>query len=367
MNPVVRKRELMSWTASARNGECGFGRLGPRCPAEARGAPGRRNRRGFTLVELLVVIAIIGVLIALLLPAIQAAREAARATVCSNNLKQMGLAMHVYHEAMDYFPAGGISIDAWNGDHMSNWAIALLPYIEELHLYDQYVQEALNEDTVNQAVRETIVPTYTCPTDIHAREMHIPGSGPAGMSAGRIPLRHGTYRAMAGRSNGLEVFWTECNPNTCYNPSYQLPMGWRGVFHYMGHEQFKKLPESAAKISDGLSQTTAIGEMVSRDSPDRGTFWAYTYTSYNKSAASPFSATLFGNYMTLPTPEIPPNDCRDFTMSSEPCKRGWGSDHEGGINFVMCDGSVHIISRRIDMEVFGRLASIAEGLTVSVP
>ena len=315
---------------------------------------GRSYRRAFTLVELLVVIAIIGVLIALLLPAIQAARAAARATVCSNNLRQLGIAMHVYHEAMEYFPAGGVSVDWWDGPHLSNWAIELLPYIEESYLLDLYVKDQDIESAANTEFRESIVPTFNCPTDRNAIEIRVPDSGPA--SVNQIRYRHASYRAMAGRSDGQEDFWTECHGAGCYLwQADWAGMGWRGVFHYTGHGKLKN-PESSGKISDGLSQTIALGEMVSRSHPGRGTFWANTYTSYNKSAASPSSATLLGDYFP----------CREY-LHSEPCKRAWGSYHPAGIHFAMCDGSVHTISTRVDMEVFCRMGSVAEGLTVSVP
>ncbi len=360
MNRVLSSRSCkMIWTGTALPvmGQRVSVRFRSIRTAAARRMPGRRNRPGFTLVELLVVIAIIAILIALLLPAIQAAREAARSTVCSNNLRQMGIAMHVYHEAMDQFPPGGITGDApfidnrsdWSGPNWSNWAIELLPYIEETYLYEQYVHEARNEDSVNEEVRRALVPTYTCPTDLNARELRNPDSGNPGSG---LLYRHGSYRGMAGRSDGGEDFFTEQNPPS----SGYLPKGWRGVFHYTGHGYFME-PEKISKISDGLSHTIALGECVNRSQLGRGTFWAYTYTSYNKSAATPFSTTLLGDYWL----------CRSFTMSSEPCKRGWGTYHPDGINFALCDGSVHFISLRINMDVFGQLASIAEGEPVNFP
>src|SRR5262245_60347417 len=97
------------------------------------------RRRGFTLIELLVVIAIIAVLIALLLPAVQQAREAARRTQCRNNLKQIGLALHNYHDVFSIFPPGNLQIgECCNADNEITWAISILPYIEQTNLQNQY-------------------------------------------------------------------------------------------------------------------------------------------------------------------------------------------------------------------------------------
>ena len=138
------------------------------------------------------------------------------------------------------------------------------------------------------------------------------------------------------------------------------PRGWFGVFHPNGNPMRDGTgrvwppPEKARNISDGLSHTLAIGEHYNTHE-GRGTYWAYTY-GYNRSAAVPHSATLLGDYWL----------CREYLIS-EPCKAGWASHHPGGINFAMCDGSVHLISKQVDMEVFCRLASMAGGLPASIP
>ena len=104
-------------------------------------------KRGFTLVELLVVIAIIGVLVALLLPAVQSAREAARRSACQNNLKQIGLALHNYHDTFLYFPPGGITLGGCCATpSYTSWSISILPFLEQTPLADKYVYNNFNED-----------------------------------------------------------------------------------------------------------------------------------------------------------------------------------------------------------------------------
>ena len=134
----------------------------------SRSSSGRR-RRGFTLVELLVVIAIIGILIALLLPAVQAAREAARRMQCSNNLKQIGLALHNYHTTNKAFPPGAFWVcpegELWRGSIL----IRLLPYIEQQPLYDQFdftvPTDGQTEANTGTLLVANIVPPYVCPSD----------------------------------------------------------------------------------------------------------------------------------------------------------------------------------------------------------
>jgi len=125
-----------------------------------------KHRVGFTLVELLVVIAIIGILVALLLPAVQAAREAARRTQCTNNLKQLGLALHNYHDTYKSFPARGVFGAANTGPPMRayhhTWIEAILPFIEQQPLYDSVNH---NAPVWGQPIVGTAVPAILCPSD----------------------------------------------------------------------------------------------------------------------------------------------------------------------------------------------------------
>src|SRR5438876_995831 len=127
----------------------------------------------FTLVELLVVIAIIGLLMAMLLPAVQMAREAARRASCINNLRQIGAAIHLYHDAHQSFPPGGVSPGpCCSNESYTSWTIQILPFLEQRAIYDVYKQLMTNESIENKAVRETFIPVYSCPSDI-ARNVKI--------------------------------------------------------------------------------------------------------------------------------------------------------------------------------------------------
>jgi prepilin-type N-terminal cleavage/methylation domain-containing protein len=300
----------------------------------------RRSKFGFTLVELLVVIAIIGILIALLLPAVQAAREAARRSQCSNNLKQLALAVHNYHDTFKSFPPGGITPGPCCGTQsFTNWAIAVLPFMEQGPLYDRYDQNVVNEHANNQYVREQEIDTHKCPSDEFANKLEHPGSGPGS----GLDYRHGSYRCMAGshwnaRTSSVDNsgWWDDSN--------HTIAQELKGVFPCVGLRNIKN-PPKMADVRDGTSNTLMIGEQVARRTTRRGTFWAYTYTSYNSSDAYPDSRTLLGYDRCTPS-------------GSNQCKRGWGSFHPGGLQFAVADGSVQFVPETIDIFLFCNLSTI---------
>jgi prepilin-type N-terminal cleavage/methylation domain-containing protein/prepilin-type processing-associated H-X9-DG protein len=348
-------------------------------------AIGASSRRGFTLVELLVVIAIIGVLVALLLPAVQQAREAARRMTCNNNLKQIGIAVHNHHDAKLVFPPGGMQTGHNGTPCYTTWTIELLPYIEQQSLYNLYQQNRLNTDAVNYAVigQQRMVP-YECPSDPARFKLEPPASGP---DTSRN-WRHGSYRAVSGICGNPLSYgaWDTFEPQLW--PNNELNKAWRGVMHatssaYNGVAA-QVVPDTSApsastaqmggperfqNITDGTSNTLMVGELTFIDVTRRGTFWAYTYASYNQSSICDESRQLNHKYGS-PTPTPLPNGTgcagspgRD---ADQKCKRAFGSLHNSMINFVMADGSVRGISYNADLSLLRPMASIDGGETLSI-
>ena len=325
----------------------------------------RRNRTGFTLVELLVVIAIIGILIALLLPAVQAAREAARRSQCTNNLKQISLGAQNYHDTFLCFPPGGLaSGECCTTKHYTNWAICILPFIEQLPLYQRYDQNSFNEDpglnNGNAFVREQIVQTYCCPSDKNCTKLEAPESGPGS----GVNYRHGSYRGVAGsrwdeqtRTRSGNMSWNIPGQN---GVAFQTSAKLAGIYHKVrpGHSSQIANCEKMRSITDGTSNTLAFGEQYADRTTRRGTFWAYSYTTYNASEAYPNSANLL-EYNACTAAQTP--------ALWDECINGWSSLHPGGANFAAADGSVHFISTTIDIYLFCNLCTMGGGETVQMP
>jgi prepilin-type N-terminal cleavage/methylation domain-containing protein/prepilin-type processing-associated H-X9-DG protein len=334
------------------------------------------RRKGFTLIELLVVIAIIAILIGLLLPAVQKVREAAARIQCQNNLKQIGLALHAYHDSIGAFPAGSI-YKTVNGktDYYDTWTISILPYLEQgnlFKLYNQNLPNATNADAGTAAVRTTQLKVYLCPSDPAPLTAAKPESGPGGNSGLPIPLCFpGNYRCVAGADWGGQDWGSDQNgPNENWDDATQVA-GWLMAFHPQSRGVMhgcpqnvggtSASPERIANITDGTSNTLMVGEYATKTHYSRRTYWAYAYTSYNESCVT------YAQSRTL----IPDFDLCNATApgGSNQCKRAWGSFHTGNmLNFAMCDGSVRAISTSIDMvNVLPALATIGGGEVVTLP
>ncbi len=309
---------------------------------------------GFTLVELLVVIAIIGVLVALLLPAVQAAREAARRSQCANNLRQMGIATLNYESTERSLPAGSTTQRAdIGGPYMTTWTVDLLPFLELPALHALWDPEQGLSHRNNRQLRESFVAAYECPSDQGIGELSKPESGPGNGSE----WAHGSYRAMSGHSLGKtgDEYWD--NPLGAAVAEEDMPLTWQGALHTVnidngtGRRAVRNFTAVALnKITDGTSNTLLVGEYHTSTQLNRRSYWAYGYTSYNQSSAFPESRTLLSDYLK----------CQDLGGGGvHTCKRAWGSLHAGGIiQFVLCDGSVHIVDPSIDTDVFIAAATI---------
>ncbi len=309
-----------------------------------------KTRNAFTLVELLVVIAIIGVLVALLLPAVQSAREAARRMSCQSNLKQIGIACHNFHDTRGTFPSGHkVTYDGTNTRYFSGWAIQILPYIEQDNLFKQYDDTVPNLDPKNKLVRESYVATYACPAELKPKQILIPETQADTGGTGNVQFMIGSYRGMGGVSaTGFDQwagFPTEVLVNMQQGP------GLRGMLHT--DWQGGVAPERMANITDGTSNTLLVGERSTRTHLTRGTFWADSFNLYSVSGAYSQSASLMADY----------DACIRVASDQAQCKYGWGSFHPQQINYVFGDGSVRTIKTNIDMKLFTYLATIGNGET----
>lgn len=305
-----------------------------------------RNVAAFTLVELLVVIAIIGILIALLLPAVQAAREAARRMQCSNNFKQLVLAMHNYHQSLGAFPPGALACNNLS------WNCFILPYIEQQSLYDVFEhhgtfnQGTFNEGTNNEGqnkgnlIAMSSVSAFHCPSNPVLEAWH-------GSSLPNNPDRvtyASHYYGVAGPGRQL------INPRTGQNYS-GLATGSYGGFSWDG----VMLVDRSTKIrdiTDGTSNTFMLSEMaphadgIGRDGSNwvRGTGWNTGAPGASGGVTSSASTknVAYGINMPIVTPF---ND------------QAFGSEHPGGAMFARADGSASFVSETIDMAVYASTCS----------
>jgi prepilin-type N-terminal cleavage/methylation domain-containing protein len=288
------------------------------------------HRSGFTLVELLVVITIIGILIALLLPAVQAAREAARRMQCANNFKQVGMALHNYHAGKGCFPMGMADNGGWWG-----WSTFILPYIEQQSVYDLYTFTGANHywstlPTHNREATKMWISAYLCPSDPQAQGPNATNGVPI---SGSTPNEFAAITDMCGVSDSVE-WMTSDNA---------WPRRFSEVDGIFGANQSC----TVAEITDGTSNTLAVGEVTGGGVGSRlGNFWA-TWNLQD-------TAEGINGPHTTPGGVYPPDVGGVGTGSDW---AGFASFHSGGCNFAVADGSVHFLSQNIAQSILAALTT----------
>ena len=323
------------------------------------------NRRGFTLVELLVVIAIIGILIALLLPAVQAAREAARRMNCTNNVKQIGIACHNYHSSNGRFPMGYGPMRVAYGSQGSQapgsggaewpWPDRIMGYIEE-EMMDQYIGDWNNNGAGHgyDAFKNVVgaqLGAFLCPSDPGASDPYVyPVSGKSDLVYGRISY---------GGNNGIGRMEAPIisGPPT---GTHLLDQRIEGVFGYNKGYAIRE-------ITDGTSQTMLVAEIIVGQDPitvrgthsyDEGPFYMASYAPNDR---TPDVIRECGPEDDADKTENPIAPCVYDSNAKNNLIHTSRSLHPGGVNAGLCDGSVRFISDEISLLVWQYLATPACG------
>jgi prepilin-type N-terminal cleavage/methylation domain-containing protein len=329
------------------------------------------KRHGFTLVELLVVIAIIGVLVALLLPAVQSAREAARRSQCSNNLKQIGLGVHNYADAHRVMPAGNYH------SVFGSWLVHLLPYVEQQMLHQRYSNEGMAGypatgirygNAINLPVTTTQLKVYTCTSDtksatpslISGVTFHNYVANYGNTTRGRLSPAGTTSTGAPNRFGGapfIEVIMPGLPPGAAPGP-----------YNYIAHDDTYKPVVRLAEITDGMSNTLAMSETIQGKSGDlRGFAWW--------GGGCHFETKLTPN---SPLPDITEQSCTPSNRLNPPCRNhpnpkpgnpnpedeesiGARSRHPGGVVATMCDGAVRFYSNNVALDPWRAIGTAGGG------
>lgn len=341
------------------------------------------KRNAFTLIELLVVIAIIATLVAILLPAVQQAREAARRSTCKNNLKQLGLAIHNYHDTHNVFPGNSGTPISWESGgqkpHGVSWLTHVLPFVEQGAAYDQFVfndschGEALGANRSWKIMSELRVPILNCPSSplsttrtqtshTATRALGAPETynvqvpDYAGITGGYFNPVNGAEYAAAGNDNRTQVWVADCG----------LYMD-RGMINIWST---RMPPVKMAKVTDGLSNTLAVGEHSNYLFTMAGTQTDARPGNYAGGAwhAGVAAFSFEGWSLNITSPRFPNNGLSSGNYTHDQSRGshvGFRSAHKGGCQFVLGDGSVRFISDNIDFKgTFMALVQREEGTVI---
>jgi prepilin-type N-terminal cleavage/methylation domain-containing protein len=324
------------------------------------------RRKAFTLIELLVVIAIIGLLIALLLPAVQSAREAARRMQCTNNLKQLGLAMHNYHDSVGTFPIGRMGLNSnypsyiVKNSNRRTWALSVMPYIEQGPVFNAVNFSIGFYEAHNLTVRMTYLSAFHCPSD--ANTTAIEGGSPSGLTGkeryksnyvvnwGNTHFIQADTPAGTGGSN-----WNHPDP-------FVGPLG--GAIGFGGAPFALNRSFNISAIPDGTSNTLLMAEVIiGMDSPSDSTRLDIRGDFYNDDQ----SCATFTAYIGPNSPNAdwlgycnydgnnPP--CVKVPKSTVPTYNAARSSHPGGVVALLSDGSVRFFKDSINLAVWRGLST----------
>jgi prepilin-type N-terminal cleavage/methylation domain-containing protein/prepilin-type processing-associated H-X9-DG protein len=324
----------------------------------------RLRHRGFTLIELLVVIAIIAVLIALLLPAVQAARAAAKRAQCVNNLKQLGLAMHNYHDSLGTFPIGLMGFrsplatanggkypdGSVAGNVRRTWAWLILPYLEQTTLANAINYSLPFNNHVHDTAVRIIPGTFLCPSD--------PNMG--FIDVGSYPVRKVNYMANWGNTHYFQSFDSTTNPFAGpLIPNEKVP--------FLGAPFSIDRSYSMQTFTDGTSNTLLMSEV--KVGLPNGTSQDHRGDVFNDD----YNGCMFNGY-TVPNatfPDYASGGCQNGYQTNPPCvsktptfnaARSW---HPGGVNALMGDGSVKFVKDTINVQTWRALSTTQGGEVIS--
>lgn len=305
-----------------------------------------QKHRAFTLIELLVVIAIIGVLIGLLLPAVQKVREAADRLACANHLKQLALAVHNYEAAARRFPYNQFGPPY--GQHKDScawsWLARLLPYAEQSNLYKQ---GQIDKNTLAQSgIAGEQIALFLCPSDDSSQGPRLDAGNLAGFPVGQT-----NYKGVSGANwgddwEGIGPFFLTDWRHQGANGSFDGHSKGDGIFY---RRDFLR-PLRLSDIHDGISATLMIGEDV--PALTQWCSWPYANNATGTCAIPPNVKTPWGG---------------DYPVWNWQNNESFRSRHPGGLQFAWADGSVQFISNTIDLQIYRSLATIQGDETVSVP